>query len=69
MSHLVLVERSFATETQADRWFNSLQSRAWPYVWCEHDASARRWRVKALVERGQLPAVAMAPDAPERKTG
>lgn len=69
MSHLVLVERTFATQRQADRWFDSLQSTAWPYVWCEHDARIRRWRVRALVEKGQLPAVATEPDASDRAVG
>ena len=62
MSHLVLVERSFATRAQADRWFDSLQPSAWPYVWCEQDLRSRRWRVRALIEKGQLPSVAVARD-------
>jgi len=53
MSQVVHVERSFATRAQAERFFDALQSTAWPYVWCLHDVGSGRWKVSALVETGQ----------------
>lgn len=57
MSRLVIVERSFKVRKQAERWFDSIRKCVWPYVWCIHDADKRRWNVRALVERDQLPTV------------
>jgi len=57
MSRLVIVERSFTARKQAERWFDSIRKRVWPYVWCIHDADKHRWNVRALVEQDQLPTV------------
>jgi len=55
MSHMFIVERSFKVRRKAERWFESIRDRAWPYVWCVHDADSRTWNVTALLERSQLP--------------
>jgi len=61
MSQVVLIQRTFAARQQADRWFDALRPTAWPYVWCTEDPVSRRWRVRALIEKRALPAI--APDA------
>ena len=66
MSHLVSIERTFAARGQADQWFDSLRSTAWPYVWCTRDPVSRKWTVKALVEKRQLGTVMVDPDLGER---
>lgn len=57
MSHLVMIERSFTARRKAERWFDSLRPKVWPYIWCSHDATTRQWNVTALLEQEQLPAV------------
>jgi len=57
MSHMLVVERSFTVRRKAERWFESIRARTWPYVWCVHDAANRKWNVRALVEQEKLPAI------------
>lgn len=45
------IQRTFAERARAQRYFETLQPNAWPYVWCVRDGKRGRWKVSALVER------------------
>lgn len=69
MSRLTLVERTFMGRVQAQRWFDSLRTTAWPYIWCIHDLRTRRWSVRALVEQGALREVSAGDEREQHGVG
>jgi len=58
MPHVVHIERSFIRRGEAERYFDTLKSEAWPYVWCIEDVDSGRWLVSALVETSRYNNVA-----------
>ncbi len=57
MSRVTHIEEVFTTRAQAEAWMERLKPTAWPYIWCL-EYPRGRWRVTALVERGEARSVA-----------